>query len=550
LTPLILLAAYFHFAYGATLRQGIDSHLQSIAENQRNTIDLFLRERVVNVVNRFPAEPVSLPPSAAAMDELLAGLRNESSTFVDVGLFDPNGRLVAYAGPHASLLGKDYSAEPWFARVRESASHSYISDVYLGFRDKPHFIVAVSRSRPDGPWVLRASVDPERFTEFVGRCNLMADASTAIVNAAGQRQTTRSADGVPGSLPFVPSRESGTRIVEMSIDGQGHLVAFAWLSEVDWALAVELPTGKAFAPLWRARLILGLIVLGAVGLIVLFVRRSTDRLVAELERADAAREDLKWQLFNAAKLASVGEMSAGVAHEINNPLAIIYEEASMLKDLLDPELGGQLDRAELLERLGAITDATMRGRAITSKLMAFARRHDPEPEPTDVNELVQQVLALKKNDFNVSSIAIERAFDGELPPVVVNRNQIEQVLLNLLNNARDAIEGAGRVTVCTRLEGRFVAIEVEDSGCGMTAAQLEKVFFPFYTTKPVGKGTGLGLSISYGIIKSHGGRIEVESEVGKGTKFTLLLPTSRRAATTEPRAAESADEDEPAAFGD
>jgi two-component system NtrC family sensor kinase len=158
--------------------------------------------------------------------------------------------------------------------------------------------------------------------------------------------------------------------------------------------------------------------------------------------------------------------------------------------------------------------------------MAFARQHEPLPETVDVHGLLEQVLAMKEVDLSVSNVEVRKEFCSGRPEVFVTRNQLEQVFINLLNNARDAMDGAGRVTLRTRRVGKGVEIDVEDTGCGMTDQQMENIFFPFFTTKGVGKGTGLGLSISYGIVKSFGGGIEVVSEVGVGSRFTVVLPAA------------------------
>jgi two-component system NtrC family sensor kinase len=302
------------------------------------------------------------------------------------------------------------------------------------------------------------------------------------------------------------------------------------MRENDWMLVVQVPKAKAYAPLFRARLILSGIMVLALSLIIYLVIRNTRGLVGKLEAADTAKEDLRAQLFSAAKLASVGEMAAGVAHEINNPLAIIYEEVGMIKDILDPQFKQELNNEDLRERMQAITDAAMRGRAITSKLLAFSRRHDPTPEASDLNLLLMRVLAVKESEFRVSNIEVKTEYTDALPEVMINRNQIDQVILNLLHNARDAIitqAPHGTITMRSGLEDGWVYAEIQDTGCGMTDEQMQKIFFPFFTTKGVGKGTGLGLSISYGIIKSHGGRIEVESEQGVGSTFRVMFPKAR-----------------------
>ncbi len=525
LTPLLVLAAFFHFQYTTTHRESIDNHLKSIAESQRDTVDLYLRERAANLRSAFRSAAIDSDPDTLDLAALLAQLRLESPAFVDVGLFNPEGTLIAYAGPHQKLVGKRYSEEDWWLRLQVQERGYYISDVYLGFRRQPHFIIAVRRILGHDTWVLRASVDPQKFTDFVRSSYLVGSAEAFIVNAAGARQTlSPEGNGDTQKDGWVPPRSTDLRVVEVDDEGRDYLAAVAWLAETDWALVARIPSRAAYAPVRKARWISLAIMIGAVALILVIVFRYTASSVAELEAADRARENLRFQLFHAAKLASVGEMAAGVAHEINNPLAVIYEEAGMMQDILDPEFGQTVDPDDFRERLGAILDATIRGRTITRKLLAFSRQHDERKTETDVNRLVEGVIEVKAREFELSDIEVVRDFDERLPELSLNRNQMDQVLLNLLNNARDAITGPGQITVRTQRDGDWVCIDVTDTGCGMSAAVMQNIFFPFYTTKGVGKGTGLGLSISYGLIKAAGGEIEVDSEVGRGTTVTLRLP--------------------------
>jgi len=538
LTPLLVLAVFFHFQYTTSHRESIDNHLKSIAESQRDTVDLYLRERAANLRSVFRSAPIDAAPESLDLEACLAQLRLESPAFVDVGLFDPEGTLVAYAGPHQRLVGKSYREESWWNRLQVAERGYYISDVYLGFRHQPHFIIAARRILGQRTWALRASVDPQKFTEFVRSSYLVGSAEAFIVSADGVRQTLSSDGGVePSESQWVPPRAADIRVLEIDERGREYLAAVAWLAETDWALVARIPRSAAYTPVRRARWISLAIMLAAVALIVAIVFRYTRRSVAELEAADRARENLRFQLFHAAKLASVGEMAAGVAHEINNPLAVIYEEAGMMKDILDPEFGQTLDPADFRERLDAITDATLRGRAITGKLLAFSRQHEEKKDPTDLTRLVEGVIEVKARELELSDIEVVREFDNSLPTLSLNRNQLDQVVLNLLNNARDAISGPGQITVRTFRDDGWACIDVEDTGCGMSPAVMQNIFFPFYTTKGVGKGTGLGLSISYGLIKAAGGEIEVDSEVGRGTTVTLRLPIEgqREAKRTEKR---------------
>ncbi len=545
-TPLLLLAAFFHVQFGRTLRVGIENHLVSIADNQRNTVDLFLQERVSNLRHAFEAiDPAQLPDHAET-EQLLASLRAESDAFVDVGLFRPDGRLLSYAGPFDFLVGKSYQREAWFRQVLQADDNTTISDVYLGFRDQPHFVIAVTRYVDGFPWTLRASVDPERFGQFVGSSLLLEDAKAFIVNRGGYRQTLAAREQMQQQWPLPDIAGGETVVTELTVDGEQRLCAIAPLEENDWYLAVTTSRDQALAPIRRARAILGGVLAVALVTVVWIALRSTSRLVGQLEEADTAKESLQQHLFNAARLASVGEMAAGVAHEINNPLAIIYEEAGVMSDTLDPAFGQRVDLDEFRERLDAISGAALRGRNITRQLLAFARQSEPRPELLDINEEVASALQVKDTEFRVNDIEVETDLHPAPPPVRADRNQLEQVLLNLLNNARDALADrpARRIAIRTEVRGDAVCVIVRDTGCGMTPEQMERAFFPFFTTKEVGKGTGLGLSISYGIVRAQGGHIEVESQPGAGTAFTITLPAAepRRDLPHEARRGEHVDE--------
>jgi len=526
-TPLILLSTFFLYQYNETLREGIDTHLKSIAESQRNTVDLYLQERTTNLRGMLRSiDPVD-PLPADAMRAKLLSLQSDSPAFVDVGLFGPDGTLVSYAGPHENLQGLDYSDEDWFKHLIAAESRTFISDVYLGFRDKPHLIIAVTRNVAGQPWILRASVDPGEFSKFVGRSHLIVEADAFIVNRHGKAQTFFSS---PNRVQIVPTESLGraaTTLDQIEMEGTTYLAALAALQKSDWWLVVRVPEEQAYAPLRRALAGVGAIMLATLIVVVAVALRSTNSLVSRLEAVDAVRGDLQRQLFNAAKLASVGEMAAGVAHEINNPLAVIYEEAGIMLDTLNPEFQRELELDDFRERLAAIAEATIRGRKITRQLLAFSRKDEPNPVDLDINELVRHCLFIKETEFSVSNIEVHTDLADDLPPIPADRNQIEQVLLNLLNNARDAIDGKGHVTVQSHLANDTVKIRVSDDGCGMSQDLMERVFFPFFTTKGVGKGTGLGLSISYGIVKGLGGNIEVESRLGQGTTFIITLPMAR-----------------------
>jgi two-component system NtrC family sensor kinase len=197
-----------------------------------------------------------------------------------------------------------------------------------------------------------------------------------------------------------------------------------------------------------------------------------------------------------------------------------------MKDFLNPEFGKSPTPEELTGHLESIQEAVFRCRDITRKLLRFVRKSDVEPRQHDIHALINAVVdGLLGPEMAISAVKVIRRYAPDLPPILTDANQLEQVILNIINNAVDAIGNKpGTITITTSLADKKVRIGFADTGHGMTPQQLEQVFMPFFTTKEVGKGTGLGLSVSYGIMKSLGGSVEVESEVGEGSEFTLILP--------------------------
>ncbi|RLA85871.1 MAG: PAS domain-containing sensor histidine kinase [Deltaproteobacteria bacterium] len=232
-------------------------------------------------------------------------------------------------------------------------------------------------------------------------------------------------------------------------------------------------------------------------------------------------QETQLQLLQSEKLRSLGEMAAGVAHEINNPLGGILLYASLLLEELSPEDQKRKD----VERI--VSEAT-RCKEIVKSLLEFARQSSPDKELVNVNSAINEGLLFLENQATFHNIRIVKELDPGLPPVYGNVGQLKQVFMNIMLNAVDAMHGEGTLTIRTSLsqDAREVIISFTDTGVGIPKEILPRIFDPFFTTKEVGKGTGLGLSVSYGIVKEHGGRIEVESEVGKGSTFRVILPAA------------------------
>lgn len=235
---------------------------------------------------------------------------------------------------------------------------------------------------------------------------------------------------------------------------------------------------------------------------------------------------LERQIRNAEKLASIGQLAAGVAHEINNPLGGILNCLYNLRK-------GSLSPARQEEYWASMEHGVRRVQKIVRQLLDFSQQHEPSFSPADINRIVDQVLGLTTHLFGPNGIRLKTSLGHSLPSVMVDRHMIEQVLMNLILNAVQAMKNGGVLTIRTSVAEGICRIEVQDTGAGIPASVLPRVFDPFFTTKGEGEGTGLGLSVNLGIVERHGGKILVESEVGKGTTFTLCLPVSRERSLAE-----------------
>jgi two-component system NtrC family sensor kinase len=241
------------------------------------------------------------------------------------------------------------------------------------------------------------------------------------------------------------------------------------------------------------------------------------------EHDDLLREQARLQLTRSERLASIGRLAAGVAHEINNPLTGVLTFAHLLHDAAPAGSQDQKDLATIIE-------ATVRCKDIVRGLLNFARQSEPHKRLSDLNEVLHGALSLTRNQARIHQIAIAEEFDPALPPLVVDPNQIQEVAVNGIVNAIDAMPDGGRITLRTRaveVQGTpWAEFDISDTGCGIPSENLDRVFDPFFTTKQTGKGTGLGLAVSYGIVTEHGGEIRIASEVNRGTTLTVRLPIS------------------------
>ncbi len=522
LVPLALVAGGAWVVFGRLLLQETLSLQRNLVQHHAAALDQHLRERLhaLQVVLRdhHPedlAEQPRLQAVFATLDDTYP------RAFVDLGLIDQAGVHRAYVGPY-DLKERNYATAEWFRAVLER--DSFVSDVFLGYRQEPHCVIAVARRHQGALWILRATINSESLTALVRSIDLGANGDAFIVNREGRFQTPPRRGEVLGAAGFVPEPHRGLRDDRLAVDGQDTVQVSTWLNDNRWLLVVRRAAAEILAPVDRAVSLGLLAVLIAVALVAAATFVATSHLTNRIRRAQDQRDALSRDLVRSAKLASLGELSTGLAHEINNPLAVISAEQTNIADLIAELQLSDTARAELTKSVERCARQVARCAGITAKMLQFGRKTDANPQLTDVGNAIHEISSLMKRQTQVRNIALRIELEPDLPQVVLDSNELEQVLVNLINNAVFAMPRGGSITISARHVGPEVQIAVSDTGTGIAAEHLERIFQPFFTTKPVGHGTGLGLAVCYGIVRGWGGTIDAQSTLGQGTTMTIHLP--------------------------
>jgi len=526
IVPLSVVVLINNFQLMAYIKDEVKTPLYSLITRTKNSFELFLDGRLSTVRFISTAYTVDELRDEKNIKKVLNYLKKEFRGFVDLGLINPDGELVSYAGPY-ELLGKNYSQQTSFQETLINGK--YISNVFLGHRNSPHIVIAVQRLTEDGEsWILRVTIDTNSFDRFIRAMNIDPKSDAFLVSSKGILQTKSKFYGdILEKWPLDVALTNYDPYVREGHDHKGRnvIICSAAFSVADYFLIVIKPPSVVMRS-WHALKSEMMIAFGiSVLLVVVVVFRLSRIIVNRIEGADKRREAALVKLQHSQKLSSIGRLAAGVAHEINNPLAIINEKAGLMNDLLD--FSENFDNRDRFTALTSdIIGSVERCRVITHRLLGFAKRIDIKIEPLNINEIIREVAGFIEKEAMYKKIDIWLDLPEPLNLIASDRGQIQQVLLNLLTNAVAAVAENGIVTVATVNTGdEGIEFIVGDNGEGIPKAVIKKIFDPFFTTKNE-KGTGLGLSITYGIVKKLCGSIHVESDEETGTKFKVRLPGS------------------------
>jgi len=528
LIPLVIMAGINYRQDTSAYRAESRYTISRLLSNAKRGLQFAIEERraVLSLIARGRTRE-ELSDEARLM-AILRDLRESFGDFVDLGIINSDGHQAFYAGPY-ELQGANYKDQSWFHEV--SLRGVYVSDVFMGYRNLPHFVIAIARETTESDfYILRATIDTELLMRQIYALDLDENSDAFVVNSRGILQTVSSFFGsVLDSLdmtipPHVRERETISEYAEAS--GERLATGFAYVDGTPFVLVAATRRQPALQHwLYRRSDVIWFLMISVAGILVAVSLRSR-RIVTHLRESDARRAKVFHNIEYTNKMATLGRLAAGVAHEINNPLAIINEKAGLIKDMAMnyPDFPHKEKIVTVVDSIGTSVERCSR---VTRRLLGFGRRMEVSKERIDLGKLIKDVLEFQRTEASHRSITIDVSVDDDVQHIESDRGQLQQVFLNIISNAYAAVEDGGRIDIkISQPNTNEVTVTISDNGHGIAEEDLRNIFEPFFSTKGEA-GTGLGLSITRDIIEKLGGLIEVSSAVEHGTRFTVNLPMEK-----------------------
>ncbi len=519
LAPLLAMGAAGFLANREEAESRTRKVLESMVQNRRATIELFLESRLDALAFAAASQPVKALSSPSGLEAVRELLQRGAGGVVDLALLDGEGRPLAYSGPYAPPPAD--AGAPWLEEARVLGR--YESDVFLGLGRFPHMTLAVAKREGGAIYLLKATIDAAALGALAREGGAESGAEVFLLDRAGEYQTQPDeAHKVLERAGIGVTLHPGVQVRSAAAAGGREVIATTWLRRDRWVLVARQRLPSFAGALVAHPLVLVVFVLGvlAVPPLSLAVAQRRLRQIRELE---TERASLLESVAQSQKMATIGRLAATVAHEINNPLAVIDAQIGVVADRL---VGDTTPLArDVAERVRKIQAQIDRGRKVTHRLLGFSRRVGPDLEAVDLQAALEEAVGFLEKETEAAGTRFVRNYQLDVPTVRTSLAQVQQVFLNLLNNAVDALGGQGEVVLTIRRAGEGVAVAIADNGPGIGEERLRDVFEPFYSSKG-GNHAGLGLAICREIMQGLGGDIEVESRPGQGTTFTLTFPAA------------------------
>jgi signal transduction histidine kinase len=461
----------------------------------------------------------------AHLAAILDNLKKRFGGFTDLGLIDGSGIQQAYVGPHR-LGGLDYSNEPWFRQVLKHGV--YISELVVGYRKEPHLDFAVKRNLADGSFfVLRAALDAQKFNELIAQFQIGKKSDAFVVNREGVLQTpSRYYGSVLNKIQLrIPEYAPKAQVFESKNDKNERLViGYAVIPETPFILMIVKQKGELIQPWYKTGWAFTGILATSILMILLVTLAVAAHLVDQIHAADQERVDTLHQVEYTNKMVSLGRLASGVAHEINNPLAIINQKAGHIKDIFTLTEAYKKD-PKLIDLVDSVLSTVHRCAKVTKGLLDFARHLNVSIQTINLQEIINEVQSVLTKEAEFRHITVEVDLADNIPQFESDRGKLEQVFFNLFNNAVAVMNDGGHLEIKAECEDAdFVSITFSNNGPAIPETDLKHVFEPFFYSRTGESGTGIGLAATYGLVQEIGGRISVQSELGTGTRFNIRLP--------------------------
>lgn len=511
--PLCSVGSILYVYYRASLKWQVMDHLESRARDHRDDIKVFISERIANLEVLLESDPVG----EEKLTRYFGPWKHVYGDYEDVLVADQNGVVIARSGgSHVENVWDQL----WFQTALGKGS--CVRSVFPKARDQmPEIIVAVRKRFGTQERVAKATIRLQRLNALIESMHFGKTGEVALIDEEGTYLTEERFAGASGRVQSPGAQERGRIVLEDQRDYRGRrvLCAHYWLTGFPLGIAVKQDEEEAFAAIRKARnAAIGIFSIGG-GVIAVAVWIIASHLVGRIEASERQRRGLERDLARSERLASVGRFAAGLAHEIRNPLNSVEIQLLLMERRITK--GAPEGREDLLKPVQVIREEVIRLEDLVKDFLVFSRPSDLERSYVDVRSMLKEVMGLFETEAEHRSVSLHSRYTDPLPAAWIDRTKMKQVLINVLKNALEATT-EGTVTVEAFSSEDDLTIRVADTGAGISEDDMEHVFDLFYTTKE--GGTGLGLSIVRQIVEDHGGRAEIESTPGQGTRCTLVLP--------------------------
>jgi len=497
--------------------------MDQLVSNTRRSVSFYLAERknaLDNVVRYNAYQTLTVP---AHLESHLVDLKRNFADFTRLGIYDAQGKPVTNTGPDDAPVSR---GQKWMAA---KDTRIQITDTFRNRNAEPRFGISAGHGIPRGGYyTLRADLDARAVHEILKDLELGERADVFVVNTTGVLQTPSRYYGNILEKVQLPRLSFARDIgVTERKDNQGEavIIGYADVEGSPFMLMIVQPKSELMKSWLDTHMKLIWILALSILVVIMVIIGVGTYLVDMIFKSDQERAMIQHRAEHTNQMASIGRLAAGVAHEINNPLAIINEKAGLVKDLFTfkEEYKGD-DR--LMQQMDHIIGSVERCAYITKRLLRFARHIDDiQVREIDLSDVIHETLEFLHKEAEYRSITVEMDASEDIPRIMSDRGKLQQIFLNLINNAFAAMSDGGHLEV--RIEQNAedaVSVHVTDNGIGISRHNIKRIFEPFFSTKKKNGGTGLGLSISYGLVQEINGRISVESELGQGTTFHITLP--------------------------